>query len=183
MKTYLYIILTLIFFALVGIGYLIFQTYQINKDALSDNLTRMVDETSDKVFVTETDDLVMVESNDHRDPMGSVTGELCYPSHSIPPLNLYFDNVETEEVYKQETELNQDTYEMDLVPGTYVAYAYVKGLDEGSGGYTEMVPCGLTVDCEDHTLIEFKVVDEGLTSDIGICDWYGAEVPEEPDVE
>jgi len=180
MKYYLYLMLTLIFFALMGIGYFSFKSYQINKDVLKGNVTKMMDETSDKLFVTKTDDVVFVESNGDKEPMGAVSGKICYPSQSIPPLVLYFENVETGNILSLETDLNQDTFDIDLAPATYTAYAYVKGIDESPGGYTEYVPCGLSEDCEDHTLIEFKVVDEGLTSDIDICDWYGAEVPTEP---
>ncbi len=180
MKTYLYIILTMIFFALVGIGFLIYKSYEVNKEALGKSLSKMLDETSDKVFVTNTHDTVMVENNNHSEPEGSLAGKLCYPSQGIPPLNIYIENVETGDVTKQESDLNQDSYKADLAPGTYIAYAYVKGMEDSFGGYTEAVPCGLSVDCEDHKLIEFKIVDQGLTSDIDICDWYGAEVPEEP---
>jgi len=183
MKHYLYLILTLIFFALVGIGFLSFKSYQLNKAVLKDGVVKMMDETSDKLFVTKTDDVVLVESNGDREPMGTISGEICYPSQSIPPLVLYFEDIATGDVLTLETELNQDTFEFEVKPGSYKAFAYIKGLDESPGGYTEYVPCGLSDDCLDHTLIEFKVVDDGLTSDIDVCDWYGADVPDEPVLE
>jgi len=179
MRNYLNVILTMILLALLGIGFLLYQTYKLNRDSLKYNVAKMVDETSDKIFVTTTQDTVFVESNGEKEPMGTVTGKICYPSQSIPPLTLYFKNVENGEIANMDTDLNQDTYELETVPGSYVAYAYIKGLDERPGGYTEFVPCGLTTDCTDHSLIEFKVVDDGLTSDIDVCDWYGAVVPEE----
>lgn len=183
MKYYLYLILTLIFLALVGIGFVTFKSYQLNRETLKNGVSKMVDETSDKIFVTKTDDVVLVESNGDKEPMGTISGELCYPSQSIPPLVLYFEDAETGNILTLDTELNQDTFEFEIAPGSYTAFAYVKGIDESPGGYTEYVPCGLTDECLDHTLIEFKVVDDGLTSDIDICDWYGAEVPDEPILE
>ena len=183
MKYYLYLILTLIFLALVGIGFVTFKSYQLNKETLKNGVSKMVDETSDKIFVTKTDDVVLVESNGDKEPMGTISGELCYPSQSIPPLVLYFEDAETGNILTLDTELNQDTFEFEIAPGSYTAFAYVKGIDESPGGYTEYVPCGLTDECLDHTLREFKVVDAGLTSDIDICDWYGAEVPDEPILE
>lgn len=180
MKNYLYIILTLIFFALVGIGYLLFKNLELSEVALKDNMSRMIDETSDKIFVSETDDTILVESNGEREPLGTISGEICYASESIPPLVIYFENVESGEIYFLKTELNQSDYEIDVSPGTYIAYAYVDGIEDTPGGYTEAVTCGLTDDCVDHNLIEFEVEDGSLTSQIDICDWYGAIVPDQP---
>jgi len=179
-KYYLYIILTLIFFALSGIGFLLYKSFELNKIALKDNLNKMLDETSDKIFISETSDTVFVESNGEKEPKGTVSGKICYASESIPPLTIYFENVESGEVYALETGLNQSDYTIDLSPGTYISYAYVQGIDETPGGYTEAVTCGLTADCEDHTLIQFDVEDDELTADIDVCDWYGAEVPDQP---
>ncbi|MFC1756231.1 hypothetical protein ACFLZK_02450 [Patescibacteria group bacterium] len=182
MKYYLYLILTLIFASLLGIGYLLYKNLEETRMAVKENVNRMIDETSDKLFVSATDDTgtVLVESNGHKDPMGTISGEVCYASESIPPLTLYFENVETGDVATLETELNQSNYEIDIIPGTYIAYAYVQGIDDNPGGYTESVTCGLTEDCIDHTLLDIEVVDKGLASDIDVCDWYGAEVPEQP---
>jgi len=182
MKYYLYLILTLIFAALLGIGILLYKNLEVTRMAVKENVNRMIDETSDKIFVSTTDDsgTVLVESNGHKDPMGTISGEVCYASESIPPLSLYFENIETGEVVTLDTELNQSNYEIELIPGKYTAYAYVQGIDDNPGGYTEAVTCGLSDECIDHTLIEIEVADKGLASDIDICDWYGAEVPKKP---
>ncbi len=176
MKYYLYLILTLIFAALLGIGFLLYRNLQVTKISVTENVNKMIDETDD----TGT---VLVESNGYKEPMGIISGKICYASESIPPLVLYFENVETGDITSLETELNQGNYEIELAPGNYKAYAYVKGIDDNPGGYTEAVTCGLSVDCEDHNLIEFEVKDKELTSNIDICDWYGALVPEQPLIE
>ena len=180
MKYYLYLILTLILAALLGIGFLLFKNIEITKIAVKNGVSKMIDETSDKIFVSSTSDTVLVESNGYKDPMGTISGEVCYASESIPPLVLYFENIETGEVTTLETELNQSDYEIEIIPGTYIAYAYVQGIDDNPGGYTEAVTCGLSDSCVDHALVEFEVSDKSLTSNIDICDWYGAEVPNQP---
>lgn len=180
MKYYLYLILTLIFFALTGIGFLLYKNFELNKVTIKDNMVRMIDETSDKIFLSETDDTVYVEGNDEREPMGTISGRICYASESIPPLVIYFENIDTGEVYSLETELNQSDYQIDVTPGSYVAYAYVLGIEDTPGGYTEAVTCGLTTECADHELIGFEVGDNELASNIDICDWYGAQVPDQP---
>ncbi|MBA9079904.1 hypothetical protein [Rufibacter quisquiliarum] len=121
--------------------------------------------------------------------LGSVKGTLCYPGHYIPQMNVYIKNAKTGNVYKTLVKENKKTFQFSNIPtGTYVAYAYtVKktftdsngNSSKGSGGYTKMVPCGLSVNCKDHTLIEFKVIAAKTTSNIEICDWYGATVPNE----
>ena len=184
MKYYLYLMLTLIFFALVGIGFLLFKSYEINKEIAKSNINKMLDETSDKIFVSGTGSAVLVQNNNYdKEPKGNVSGKICFPSESIPPLDLFVQNADTDEFALIETDLNQDSFETNLDPGYYVAYAYVKGIDDSYGAYTEMVPCGLGVGCEDHTLIEFEVVDGEITPDVDICDWYGAEVPDKPSLE
>jgi CSLREA domain-containing protein len=104
--------------------------------------------------------------------LGTVTGAVCYPSEGIPPMDLYFLEVGTQVVSSFPHTDGSTSYSVDLDPGTYVAYAYPVGYDIG-GSYSEAVLCGLTVNCTDHTLIEFDVFAGQETSDIDICDWYG----------
>ena len=76
-----------------------------------------------------------------------------------------------------DTVMNQGTYSIELPQGTYYAVAYPYSADTytapapGSpnlaGGYTPAVPCGLTVDCTDHTLLPTVSADPG--------DWYAPE--------
>ncbi|MEW6567179.1 MAG: hypothetical protein AB1449_03255 [Chloroflexota bacterium] len=113
---------------------------------------------------------------------GTVTGLICYPSEPpLPPLTLYFANVDTGTVTAQEHTDGTGEYSVDLEPGTYVAYAWHAELSLG-GSYSQAVPCGLTASCTDHSLIEFAVSSGMTTSGIDICDWYGmpGDVPTPP---
>ncbi len=83
-----------------------------------------------------------------------------------------------------DTGMNQGTYSIDLPAGTYHVIAYPFSADTyappapGSsvlaGGYTQAVPCGLTVDCTDHSLIVITVVS-GQTTTADPGDWYAPE--------
>jgi hypothetical protein len=115
---------------------------------------------------------------------GTVTGRLYFPSSFLPPMRLVFFNLADGQTSHVDTAMNQATYSIDLPPGTYHAVAYPYSADTytapapGSsgfaGGYTQAVPCGLAVDCTDHSLIPIEVTaGQSVTADIG--DWY---VPE-----
>lgn len=112
---------------------------------------------------------------------GSISGELGYPSEYIPPLRVIAFDVYSEDYYYVDTLLNQGTYEItDLPAGTYHVLAYVR--DEGPGigaGYSQAVPCGLTVDCNDHSLIDVLVYPGEVAEGIDPIDYYAQ--PEEVD--
>ena len=120
---------------------------------------------------------------------GVVQGKLCFPSEYIPVMNVYLKASNSNTIYKLVSKENEQTFTFKKIPeGSYVAFAYTTEatlLDlnnkksKGSGGYTRFVPCGLSVDCKDHTLINFKVQKGKTTNAISICDWYGAIVPAE----
>ena len=120
---------------------------------------------------------------------GVVQGKLCFPSEYVPAMNVYLKASGSTTVYKLVSKENQQTFTFKKIPeGSYVAFAYTTEatmLDlnnkksKGSGGYTRFVPCGLSIDCKDHTLISFKVTKGKTTDAISICDWYGAIVPVE----
>lgn len=109
---------------------------------------------------------------------------LCYPSEMIPPMTLYLENVNTQEVTVVPTVQNQPPMELPLPPGTYVAYAWLPDFAFG-GSYSQAVPCGLSVECNDHSLIQFEIMTDQTTSRIEVCDWYGdpGDVPYPPNVD
>jgi len=112
---------------------------------------------------------------------GSITGSLCFPSEGIPPLDIYLQNVATTKLTHMTTPANQMTYEFENVsPGDYIAFAYPQGQDHIGGGFTKAVPCGLSVDCEDHSPIVLEVTEDSTLSGADICDWYGADIPQKP---
>ena len=110
--------------------------------------------------------------------LGTVTGAICYPSEGIPPMDLYFLNVGTQVVSPFPHLDGSASYSVALDPGTYVAYAYPQGYSV-AGSYSQAVLCGLTINCTDHSLVEFDVFAGQTTSAIDICDWYGdpSDVP------
>ena len=119
----------------------------------------------------------------------TVVGKLCYPSDYIPAMTVYLKNIESGKEIKQSTSENQSYFRFENISlGKYNAYAYT--VDEtitdtagrksmGSGGYTKAVLCGLTIHCNDHTLITFEVNQSSQKDTIAICDWYNAEIPVE----
>jgi hypothetical protein len=120
---------------------------------------------------------------------GVVQGKLCYPSEYIPAMNIYLKAAGSNIIYKTVSKENDQAFTFKKIPeGNYVAFAYTTEatmLDlnnkksKASGGYTKFVPCGLSVDCKDHSLISFKVNKGKTANAIDICDWYGAIVPKE----
>lgn len=120
---------------------------------------------------------------------GVVRGKLCYPSEYVPAMNVYLKSSTSGKIYKIVSKENQPTFTFKKVPeGNYVAFAYTlvataqdinNKKSKTSGGFTRFVPCGMSVDCKDHTLISFKVAKGKTLDTINICDWYGASVPPE----
>lgn len=118
-----------------------------------------------------------------------LNGTLCYPSDYIPKMTVFLQEVATGKIHKITTQEDQRSFKFSDIPfGDYYAYAYAidqtqtdsKGnTSKASGGFTKAVPCGLSVECNDHTLIQIKVDNEITKDTISICDWYGAIVPDE----
>ena len=106
---------------------------------------------------------------------GSVSGALSYPSEFIPPLRVAAFSVDGYNYRYVDTMQNQATYQITgLAPGKYHVVAYVM---DGSyaGGYTFAVPCGLSVDCADHSLIDVTVNAGEDTPGIDPADWYAPD--------
>ena len=145
--------------------------------------TQSAGNTGDTVNLETAETQESTSSEDNQNPPeGDLAGQICYPSEGIPPLTVYIDDVNSDYVLEYDTSLNQSSLELDGVPvGTYVAYAFVKNIESDGGGYTEAVPCGLDVDCEDHTLIEFEIKEGEVTTGVDVCDWYGAVLPDNPE--
>jgi hypothetical protein len=116
--------------------------------------------------------------------IGTVTGTVCYPSEGIPAMTVYLENVTLGTHSEVPIAQNQSNWQAQVPEGTYVAYAWLP--DYGYGGsYSQAVPCGLSVACSDHSLIEFAVTAGQETSGIDVCDWYGdpGDVPLPPGVD
>ncbi len=104
---------------------------------------------------------------------GSVEGTICFPSSGIPPMNLYLHQVGADTPNVLSINTNQMSFSAELTPGTYVAYAWLPDFSLG-GSYSQAVACGLSVECTDHSLVQFQVAAGALTSGVDVCDWYGS---------
>jgi hypothetical protein len=103
---------------------------------------------------------------------GSITGSLSYPSEFIPPLRVFAFQVESEGYFFVDTSENQTSYQIDNLPAGY--YQIVAYTQDGNlaGGFSQAVPCGLTVDCTSHELIDVPVNVGQVVSGIDPGDWY-----------
>jgi hypothetical protein len=101
----------------------------------------------------------------------NVSGAICFPSESIPAMNAYFEETETEALVELPIAAGQTSFEVKLAPGTYIAYAWLTDFSRG-GLYSRAVPCGLNEECDDHTLLPFTASESELLTGIDLCDWY-----------
>lgn len=106
--------------------------------------------------------------------VGAISGTTGYPSEGIPPLEIYAFKESDHSVYfKTTTQTNQQSFTIDAItPGVYVVVAYPVGAEGLTGGYTQAVPCGLSVECTDHSLIEVTVTAGETKQGIEVKDWY-----------
>ncbi len=127
--------------------------------------------------------IILAQSNSTN--YGTISGTLMYPSESIPPLRVVAFRLGGSEFVYVETKANSTTYTIKNVPpGFYTVVAYLLEGPAGlSGGYSRAVPCGLSVECPDHTLIEFEVKPGETITGIDPTDWYAPEgsFPEDPE--
>jgi hypothetical protein len=111
-------------------------------------------------------------------PVGGISGRLSYPSEFIPPLRVIAFNTVTGEYYWQNAVLNQTTYRFnDLPVATYYVLAYLieNPSDILRAAYTQAVPCGLSVGCNDHNLIAVTVTQGQEVQNVDVTDWYLAD--------
>lgn len=106
---------------------------------------------------------------------GSIAGALSYPSEFIPSMQVVAFDQNSGNWYLLTTAEGSGTYQIDNLPvGQYVVVSYLVGEDYG-GGYTAAVPCGLSVDCTDHSLLFVDVLAGQVTSGINPGDWYATD--------
>ena len=119
----------------------------------------------------------------------TITGKLSYPSEFLPAMRVVLFSLTDKKAYFVDTAKGQGEYSIDVPAGTYyvVSYpyegvagntgqvdSYTLGGGPFAGSYTQMVPCGLSVGCDDHTLLPVTVTtDQTVTADPG--DWYAPE--------
>ena len=124
-----------------------------------------------------------------RELNATVKGKLSYPSEFLPPMRVVAFSLTDKKAYFIDTAKGQGQFSLNLPAGIYylVSYpfegtagntgqadSYMLGGGPFAGGYTQMVPCGLTAGCDDHTLLPITVA-EGQTVPADPGDWYAPE--------
>lgn len=105
--------------------------------------------------------------------LGSITGQLSFPSSFIPSMTVVAFNAKTAEYYYVITNENSSTYQIDnLPPGSYYIVAYPSNDSTYPGGYSQAVPCGLLASCTDHSLIPVNITGGEVVSGIDPGDFY-----------
>ena len=116
-------------------------------------------------------------------PTGAITGTLNFPAEGIPPMRVVAFSVDAQTWFS--VEVNQgNTFLIENLPAgeyTVVAYPLDPNLAGLAGGYSQFVPCGLSVDCSDHSLIPVTVRAGETTADVRPADWYAPEGAFPPD--
>ncbi len=123
-------------------------------------------------------DIVSKEKSENN-KSGIISGNGSYPSDFIPDeINVYAYNIKTKEIIKHHI-FDHETgkYEIKVPNGEYYVFSGSNDNinDKDNGFYSEMVPCGLTIDCKDHTLIKVIISDFSHASNINPGDWYMPE--------
>jgi hypothetical protein len=112
------------------------------------------------------------QTQDQSNQPGTIEGNVCYPSDHIPEMTVFLHNILTDTSVEVPIPLNVGNFSQQVPPGEYKAYAWLPDFS-GGGSYSQAVPCGLSVNCNDHSLIEFVVAPGATVSGVEICDWYG----------
>lgn len=123
--------------------------------------------------------------------IGTVSGELTYPSEGIPPLQLYARNLDYGFIIGQKTLQNQQRYTMTLPVGKYDIFAYPQGVTSTAklaGGYSTYSQCiekGKPDNCKQYgDWLTVHVGPGRNTAKINLNDWYAQPqvVPAPPGV-
>ncbi len=104
---------------------------------------------------------------------GRIQGTLGYPSEHIPPMSIYaFNTADSTRFFFTTTSDNQGSFMIENVePGTYHVVGYAAS-SNSSGAWSRMVPCGLSVNCTDHSLIPVTVTAGATATGVEVKDWY-----------
>jgi hypothetical protein len=109
-------------------------------------------------------------------PTGTITGTLTYPASALPAERVVAWSTTDASHYSVDTVAGQSSYSLGVPTGTYTVVAYSiggGGFPSGlAGGFSQMVPCGLTASCTDHTLIPVTVDKDATVTNINPGDWY-----------
>src|SRR5438105_6553003 len=115
---------------------------------------------------------------------GSISGHIGYPSEFQPGQAIYAISTDGSRFYRVESVVGQHHYKMLGVPaGDYFVMAAgrmpvragsnpAQQVTRFGAAYTTMVPCGLSSECTDHSLVPVHVTAGIETASIDPVDWY-----------
>jgi hypothetical protein len=118
---------------------------------------------------------------------GSISGGIGYPSEFLPAQAVYAIRTDGSRYYRVETAVGQQHYTLlGVGPGDYFVLTAVRTpgfyqvasgartaqVTRFGAGYTKAVPCGLSVECVDHTLLQVTVLPGSAITGINPGDWY-----------
>jgi LysM repeat protein len=112
-----------------------------------------------------------IQADSHSSGIGYISGKIGYPSERIPALKIIAFRMDTNEpmYFSMQTKENQASFLLQVDPGIYHVVAYYQDL---AGGYTQAVLCGLTVNCNDHSLVPVTVKTNRTVRRVDLLDWY-----------
>jgi hypothetical protein len=107
---------------------------------------------------------------------------------------IYAISMDGKRYYRVETVAWQQSFTMvGVAPGNYWVLTAVRGMSAPTAsearttsavrfgaGYTKAVPCGLSVECADHSLLPVHVVASARTTNIDPNDWYAPDTSAYP---
>ncbi len=99
---------------------------------------------------------------------GSVTGKTCFVNASVPDMNIYLQDTQSGAVFETFVPSGRQTYEIELPPGSYIAYAWLP--DFSLGGLYSACPNGSG--CSSHAPLPFAVAAGQTVTGVDLCDWY-----------
>lgn len=113
---------------------------------------------------------------------GTIQGTLIFPSNFIPAQRVVAINTANGQFLFTDTLDGQGGYVIENVPpGTYHVIAYTLTTPYSAAGFSAAVPCGLSVNCTDHSLLDVTVTAGQVTTDVNPHDWYAPEGAFPPD--
>jgi hypothetical protein len=118
-----------------------------------------------------------------------IAGHVAYPAGVLPAQTVYAIATDGSRFYTVETAFGQSTYTMlgvaagdyfilAVAPASYyfpisaISSARVGSAYHFPAGYTKAIQCGLSVGCDNHSLISIHVASGTTTSGIDPIDWY-----------
>lgn len=104
---------------------------------------------------------------------GRITGQLLYPESELPQdLQICAADLATGQENCQFIRVD-DSYLMDLPPGTYVVWAFTEDMPGVLAYYTKAVNCGLGPECTDHSPMAVTIADGTVIEGVNLGDWFG----------